>query len=208
MKVVTWMPGNDALPDSDHAPKLRAEIDRAFQDLKDAKCMIVDIRGNSGGQDWLCSYFASHFVKGPFPFYVIRNRRGDRFANEERVPADFGAFPGLRFDGPVYILIDNCSFSASDTFAFAMHGHIPDRVKLIGRPSQAGVGGPANVGTLRHTGLGVTVSTCKAFDHTGKHLLEGKPLAIDFPVNWSRADVIEDRDPDIAKALEVISKGN
>jgi hypothetical protein len=103
-------------------------LQQAFEELKDAKCMIIDVRGNGGGSDWLCSYFASHFIQGPFPLYVIRNRRGDYFENPKRIPASYRAFEGKRFERPVYVLVDNCSFSATDTFLFALHSHIPERV--------------------------------------------------------------------------------
>lgn len=117
---------------------------------------------------------------------------------------NYEAYKGRRFAGQVYVLVDEHCFSASDTFLNLIKTHLPDRAFLIGRPNAAGIGGPTHVGVLKQTGVSVTLSHCKAFDSQGAKLLEGAPVEIDYPVEWTRQDIIESRDPDLEKALALI----
>ena len=156
--------------------------------------------------DWLAAYFASHCIPGTFPFYILQFRTAANvWSNTACLPTVcMWPFVGDKYQGQVYLLADSLSSSASCTFLNIMKAHLPDRAKLIGRPCDACIGGKATVGRLPNSGLDVVVSTCKAFGLQGKILLEGNPPAVDFPVEWTRADILENRDPDLEKALELI----
>jgi C-terminal processing protease CtpA/Prc len=210
VQIHSWAPeAMDA--ESDKAQRYREEIDRALSELADSRALILDVRGNPGGYDWLSTYFASHFIEPPFPVYVLRYRsENNGFTNSELMPAISGgnylAYKGSRLQQKLYVLVDERCFSATDTFLHVVSAHIKNRIALIGRPSAAGIGGPNEVGILKNIDFSVYLSQCKAFDSRGQELLEGRPETIEYPVQWARADVIADRDPDFERALELIAQ--
>jgi hypothetical protein len=214
LRIKTWAPtGGDAAPSNSSTPfnpKHRAQLDAALARVKEADDLVLDLRGNAGGYDQLCAWFASSFVPAPMQTYVLRYRNSDvapgtdGFGNSERKPATYETRLGSKTKSRLWVLVDSGSFSATDTLLNILTRNIPERVTLIGRPSSGGIGGPASIGQLRNTGASITVSTCKAFAVSGE-LLEGHPAKVDFPVQWTRADIADGRDPDLAKALELIT---
>jgi C-terminal processing protease CtpA/Prc len=208
IKVQSWSP-EIVGADSEAASRLRTDIDRAIDKYMSASAIVVDIRGNRGGYDWLCTYFASHFIKAPFPVYALRYRLNDQgFGNVNLEPTlsgvTYAAYKGECFAGQIYVLVDENCFSASDVFLSVVKAQLPDRATLIGRPNAGGVGGPNLMGTLKHTGAAVTLSRCKAFHCNGSKLLEGTSAEIDYLVEWTRQDILKSRDPDLEKALALI----
>jgi C-terminal processing protease CtpA/Prc len=196
--------------------KYCAEIDAAIAPLRGVRDIIIDVRGNGGGSDVLCTYLASYFLANrPVHPYVLRYRPEnptvpgvgpDGFLNPEAHPATYDGFPGEPWASRVWVLVDEACFSATDTFLHLLTSQLPpSRIRTIGRPSQGGIGGPAAVGQLRNTRAAVTVSTCKALSLKGE-LLEGNPARIDIPVRWTRADVLSQRDPDLEAVRDSIDQ--
>ena len=214
LKIRTWAPMDEASPPIHSGPyleKFRTELDTAMATLKDANDLVMDLRGNGGGLDALCAWLASYFVPDPMSIYVLRYRQmdgtssGDGFGNVERKPASYDRQPGPVRSTRLWVLVDGGSFSATDTFLNILTRNIPERVSLIGRPSNGGIGGPKSVGTLRNTMAALTVSTCKAYS-VGGELLEGAPAKIDHPIQWTRAAIEAGLDPDLEAALKLIAK--
>jgi hypothetical protein len=129
----------------------------------------------------------------------------DGFGNPKCAPAEYPSISGRPWKACLWLLVDEGCFSATDTFLDLLTSQLPsERIRTIGRPSQGGIGGPADVGKLPNTGAALTASTCRAYSLDG-HLLEGHPARIDVPVKWTRADVLAGRDPDLETALKLIA---
>jgi C-terminal processing protease CtpA/Prc len=213
MKVSTWWPPTHSGPmDEDRLAKHRTEIDAAMAQVKTAAELVLDLRGNAGGSDPLCTYLASYFVPDPMKTYVLRYRipsgkplpaGSDGFENAERKAANYPRQPGAVLNTRLWVIMDEGCFSATDTLLNVFTRNIPDRVVTIGRANGAGIGGPNLIGTLRNSGLPVTCSTCKVYSAEGD-LLEGHPIQVDHPVQWTRDDIIVGKDADLEAAMKLI----
>lgn len=213
MKVSTWWPATHSGPmNEDRLAIHRTEIDQAVAEVKGAAHLVLDLRNNPGGSDALCTYLASYFVPDPMKTYVLRYRTApekpipeghDGFENAERTEAKYPRQSGPVLNTRIWVLMDEGCFSATDTLLNVLTRNIPDRVVTIGRPNGAGIGGPNLVGTLRNSGLPVTCSTCKAYSTDGD-LLEGHPVQVNHPVQWTRADIVSGKDADLEAALKLI----
>ncbi len=216
LRISTWSPVDGDLTFSNSGPyiqKFCSQLDAVMAKLQKTEDLVLDLRGNGGGSDALCTWLASYFVSHPLKIYVLRYRqmegliRGDGFQNPEHKATHYPQRSGQVVPARLWVLVDSGCFSATDTFLNILTRNIPDRVKIIGRNSNGGIGGPQMVGILRNTRAALTVSTCKAYAVSGE-LLEGKPVKVDVPVQWTRDDIINGRDPDLEAALTLIRKAN
>jgi carboxyl-terminal processing protease len=176
-----------------------------------ARALVVDLRGNDGGTDWLGIALAEQLLPGRFLYFRLQTRyspeaaavmpgipagpgwgpAGDQhYGNEGRAPA---------FGGRVVLLIDEDVFSTADNFAAAVADQHPDRV-VVGRPTHGGSGAPRKLVTLLHSGAEITLTTMKVWRASGA-LIEGRGTQPDVLVRPTRADVLAGRDPDIEAAL-------
>jgi carboxyl-terminal processing protease len=112
-----------------------AAVDPLFQkavdDFRGADGIIIDLRGNPGGLAAMLMGISGHFIDQRKPLGVMKTRENElRFnVNPRRVNAS-----GQRvapFAGPVAILVDGLSGSASECFAGGMQSL--DRVRVFGQ---------------------------------------------------------------------------
>lgn len=106
-------------------------FDKALNEFRDADGIILDLRGNIGGVAGMVMGVAGHFLNEPVVLGTLKMRDNQmRFpANPRRVNA-----AGQRvepFTGPVAILLDEISVSASELFAGSMQEL--GRARLFGR---------------------------------------------------------------------------
>lgn len=116
----------------------RADFDVAMQALSGASSMILDVRGNCGGDPQTLLHFSSYFFSEPTHLTSTEMRGAPM---RERWTHD--NIPGPRFaESPLIILTDRYSFSAAESFAFGM--------KVSGRAMTAGetTGGGGHFGNI------------------------------------------------------------
>ncbi|WP_100641467.1 carboxy terminal-processing peptidase [Alteromonas facilis] len=103
---------------------LHEDVEREITELleQDVKAMIVDLRGNGGGSLPEAIMLSGLFIdKGP----VVQIRYG-----EGRVKVDKDTDGKVFYDGPLTVLVDRYSASASEIFAAAMQDY--NRALIIG----------------------------------------------------------------------------
>lgn len=209
--------------DDDAAPL----IDSAMSELKDTAGLIIDLRDNSGG-NLSALRLASYFIPEPRMVVALLTRTYLNRLGSAPEQLDVGQLPRVSgayttegiisamktngggaafysektpysYPGKVVVLVNSETGSAGEGFAWMMKGL--RSVTLVGG-STAGVllgGEPFNLpGSWT-----LTVPTHASWGPDGKRYVD-RSVNPDVEVTWTRADLCEQRDPDIARALEIL----
>jgi hypothetical protein len=196
------------------------------------KTLIIDLRNNGGGADELGKQLLSYLLDKPFKYYddLVINAlefrcTRDRFwqtADEmERRPD--GKYRMIKhpnwgrqeisqpsFAGKVYILINGGSFST--TAEFLSHVRFHNRATFIGQESGGGYyGNTSGQGinlTLPNTKLSVRIPLVSYYLAVGGYEAPAAPRGVlpDHPISYSIEELLEEKDKELAKALELARK--
>lgn len=162
------------------------DVRRLMQQLKQEKIdgLIIDLRGNGGGSLQEANELTGLFIdKGPT--VVVRNNRGRAEKQED---------PDLEqlYDGPMIVMIDRLSASASEIFAGAMQDY--GRALVVGSQSY-GKGTVQSIQPLNHGQLKLTLA--KFYRVSGQSTQNrGVIPDIVFPSLYDGRDIGEDTLPD------------
>jgi hypothetical protein len=199
-------------------------IDQVFSEACNANGLILDLRGNSGGNDGIASYIAQHLVEGEFLYYTLQFRLAPEWNSMEgqmgwtekvdhKVTVAAPPHGGLVipkdpkisvFTGKMAVLVDGDCSSATAILLACLRHYRPD-IKLIGRTVVGTLGGGNLAAILDRTKARFCLSGCRGWGPEGD-LIEGRVFSPDIPVRWSTADLIRNVDPDIDAALECLSR--
>ena len=177
-----------------------AAVDAPFQKAIDrhrtADGIIVDLRGNPGGLAGMIMGIAGHFVGERTPIGVMKTRDNElKFTvNPRIVSAD-----GQRvepYSGPVAILVDSLTGSASECFAGGMQSL--KRVRVFGETSM-GAALPSQFEKLPNGD--VFIHATGDFVTGDGTRLEGRGVIPERPVPLTRADLLAGRDAPLEAAL-------
>jgi carboxyl-terminal processing protease len=177
-------------------PPVIRQVDAAVDAYRAFDGIVVDLRGNRGGAGGMVLGIAGHFLAervslGDFRYrtntlHMRANPRLVSQANERVAP----------FAGPVAVLIDETSASASEVFAGGMQAI--GRVRVFGATSLGGVL-PAVADRLPNGD--VLYHAIADFATPDGTVLEGRGVLPDEPVRPTRADLLAGRDPVLDAAL-------
>lgn len=176
------------------------QVDSAVDAYRALDGMVLDLRRNSGGVAAMVGGVAGHFTARPDTL-GINQMRASRLlfiANPRTATAD-----GRRvapFAGPVAILLDELSGSASEVFAAGMHAI--GRVRIFGATS---IGGVLPASWDRLPNGDVLYHAIGEFVTAKGERLEGRGVVPDEPVTVTRADLLAGRDPVLNAAMRWIT---
>ncbi|MDA2926958.1 S41 family peptidase [Acidobacteria bacterium AH-259-G07] len=202
------------------------DIDRAISDFRGCERLIIDLRGNSGGGIGglrLMSYLTPHKV--PVGYSLSRRRASSGYKKEKlpqfgRIPSSKWVLPWLvlkyalrdksivvvteglgpqPFHGRVLILVNQHSASASEIIAaFAAENKL---AKIVGTRT------PGRLVASRRFklpyGYFLILPVGMYLTWRGEKI-EGKGVRPDFPVDLSYEALLEGRDNQLEKAMEVV----
>lgn len=146
------------------------EIEAIFENIKDKKALILDMRFNTGGDPSLATKFASYFADQAVYTGFERFKVGpasDDFADSEVTLQPTTS--DNKFLKPVALLTDRFVYSASTTFLYSVRPI--GRFTTIGQRSGGGSGSVAD-GYLAN-GWKWSLSTSEFIDDLGRHLDDG-----------------------------------
>ena len=98
-----------------------AAVDELLDEFKNAKGLVIDVRGNGGGDDLVGKVIADRFSDRKRHYMTTRIKRGD--AHDDFYPPMYWyAEPGgpRQFTKPIVLLTHRFSVSAADNFTLAM----------------------------------------------------------------------------------------
>jgi hypothetical protein len=184
--------------------KLRDDV-RAVQqvlaDLRECKALILDVRGNGGGDENLAKEIAAWFVDGERVYaghrFVDANAEGGFGPVQQRTLTGNTA-PEQRFQGRVAVLAGPVNLSSCEAFLLMMKQC--ERALLVGARSGGSSGNPQPV--QLGEGVVLMVPSWQALRPDGT-CFEGEGIAPDVEVA-ATAEQLKSRDPVLAKAMELL----
>jgi len=207
--------------------QFRQKLDEAFAQFVTARGLVIDIRGNPGGNDDMGMYLARSLVDKDFVYYSLEAHTsvailaqlpslligGGDLALRSTLPEArrgnpistklAGATPPQTYSGPVVLLTDSHCFSAADCFACAIQDM--KRAKIVGSPTSGGAGAPRPAVQLPRTGLRIWICTMRVGRSSGNGFIEGTGAAVDVAVLPTLTDLRSNRDPALEAGLRLLN---
>lgn len=179
---------------------LARHIDKAVDEFRQMDGIVIDLRGNRGGVGAMVSGVAGHFLDEPISLGTLKTRQTslEMRANPRRVSTQRRRV--TPFDGPVAILIDEVSGSASEMFAGGMQSI--GRVRVFGTTS---IGGVLPAAMDRLPNGDVLYHAFGDFVTPDGVRLEGRGVMPDQPVPLSLNGLLEGSDAPLEAAIAWIA---
>jgi len=168
------------------------ELKTILESYSDKDALVLDLRSNPGGLLTNAIYIADFFLKGGGIVSTV-----DRHGYKETVYAS----DRVLSDKPLVVLIDGGSASASEILSGALKDH--QRAILVGKTS-FGKGLVQEINPLSDgAGLNVTTQRYLTPNDTDIHK---KGISPDYDVEVKEEDIAAKKDPQLAKALDVLKQ--
>lgn len=170
--------------------------------------IIIDVRGNQGGDLGDLNFFVGHFIDIPLHFGYTQTKSGNgRLDYTPWIKAFVNPEPdGKKIDFPIVILAD--MYTASLAEAVLMAFKVFPKCIFIGETTW-GATGPLvgtdvyNAGQFKIDGfLNVTTASCK-FKYLDGNIYEGIGFAPDITVPYDENSIINGRDSQLEKAIGI-----
>ncbi len=174
-------------------PQLKQRIHEALLAMSDAPGIIIDLRGNGGGADLIGLEMAAHLFARPTVFNVMRTRQGIKNISVKPEAKIYG--------GPVVILVDEGSGSASEQFAAPM--------QELGRAVVVGVHteGADLDADLKRLPTGAILLYAFSECRTPKGVvIEGRGVTPNVEVKLTRAALLAGDDPQLQAAIREVQR--
>jgi carboxyl-terminal processing protease len=173
---------------SQFIPALNKKIGEAFASMSDAPGVIVDLRGNGGGDDSVAVNLAGQLFDKPTQLMITRTRKGDIDYYRARPSKN----PYL---GPVVVLVDAESGSASEQLTAGLQES--GRAYVIGTRTE----GDDMDADLEKLPTGAYLVYAAGQPRTPKGVVvEGRGVIPDLEVNLTRAGLLAGHDAQLEAA--------
>lgn len=195
-------------------------LSQSFDELKKlgVKNLILDLRGNGGGDDNYGATLVSYFADKPFRYFdniqVTDTYDGYGRISEEGGVRYMNSHKGLdewkpqknRFSGKLIVLTNGFSFSTCADIAAVLHHN--KWATFVGEETGGGydgnTSGSTQTITLPNSRIQVRVPMWMYTTANVGHQFPGRGVIPDFPIQYSLEDLLNDRDPVMRRALELI----
>ena len=180
-----------------------SQFQQAMDELRHADGIVIDLRGNPGGLAAMLMGISGHFVSDRQSLGVMKTRDSEfRFVANPRLVSAAGERVEP-FAGPVAILIDSMSGSASECFAGGMQSI--GRARVFGQTSM-GQALPALFDRLPNGD--VLIHAYGDFVTAAGTRLEGRGVIPDETVPLTREDLLAGHDRPMEAALAWIDRSS
>jgi len=188
-------------------PPMAGEVRQALERLRDVPGLILDLRGNGGGDLSETARIAGYFLSRKTLIARIVTRTGKPPAalmGLVHVPDEFsaGRQGGEVYSGPVAVLVNEGTGSGAELFAAAMQEN--SRATIVGRQTCGCVLGILHQRKLKG-GAELDVSEVGFSTARGRRL-EGVGITPDKPVPLTLADLRARRDAALEAAVRLVGR--
>lgn len=174
---------------NDRLAEFKKFIDKSFAKIDEEKIanVILDLRGNGGGDPFAAVYLLQHLTNKPFKYYKDGSTRFYKKLERDISPSD------MNFKGDIYTLVDGRTFSTT--------GHLLSIMKVlnistfIGKESGATYSCNANTTelTLNNTSISAYIAR-NTYQTIANELPLEQGIMPDFKVEQNLDDLIENYD--------------
>ena len=172
----------------------------AIDELRDTQGIVIDVRGNIGGMAGMIMGFSGHFLNDRIPLGTLKTRSATmRFVANPRLVTTAGQRV-QPFAGPVAILTDPVSISASEIFAGGLQAI--GRARVFGQAT-TGQALPALFDALPNGD--VLEHAMGDFLTPNGARVEGRGVVPDEVIPLTRADLLAGRDAALMAAMKWIA---
>jgi len=182
----------------DRVEYFRDFMDRSFRDIKDKDIanLILDLRGNDGGDPFCAVILYSYLEKEPAPYFAEPYGKYAELAKPVPVAED-------RFTGRLFTLLDGRCGSTNGHFSALLKYH---RIgKIVGTPSGATYKCNAGKNTevaLDKTAIILTLGR-STYAAAVKGMDKAQPIMPDYPVRETYRDFLDGKDVYLEAALRL-----
>jgi carboxyl-terminal processing protease len=177
------------------------DVQKAVDDFRHAEGIVIDLRGNPGGLAAMLMGISGHFLRERVALGTMTTREAQlRFVANPRLVNAAGQ-PVAPYDGPLAILVDALSGSASECFAGGMQAL--GRARIFGQTTM-GQALPSAFDRLPNGD--VLIHAYADFVTASGVRLEGRGVVPDEAIPLARADLLAGRDATLEAALEWVDR--
>ena len=164
LRIRGWMP----------TPEWLGKLHAAFADLEECPRLIVELRGNIGGQLIAALRFRDWFLIEETVLGSVRFSMGDGRLGEAEPMVGSPTATGPRWHKPVRFLVDRQTYSAPEEAILGL-GDLP-HVEIVGEPTGGGSGRPRTVRLAPD--VAASISTALTYNTRGRWM-EGAGVVVD-----------------------------
>lgn len=192
VRVKSWSTFSDF--DFENKSKL---LEEKMNIIRDSDSVIIDVRGNDGGNSNLSQVIAKYFIDKSIKYCkIFRRIPGNNKLSEENLEIKHG---DVFLDKRLVVITDNKCFSSNEMFILMLKD--TGRATTIGQKTGGGSGNPKHFNIkLGNKEYLLRVSTWRMFRNNGKPL-EGIGIEPDIEV-LKEGD--ENKDAELEKAIEYL----
>lgn len=183
----------------------------AFNDLQQKKVsrLLIDVRGNGGGDDINGALLYSYLTQKPFSYFATLQSTTQTFRKKTDHPGLESQQPSLgNYRGRVYFLIDGLSFSTTADFCAIAKSN--GRGTFIGEETGGGYAGNNSGEMFRailpHTAINIAIPKIRYSNAVTKNKYPNRGVLPDYPIRPSVEEVLQRKDIALPYALRLLRK--
>jgi hypothetical protein len=178
-----------------------SEFDFVLRALAGVRALVIDIRGNGGGNESNGAAIASRLVRETRTYQITRFRNGPRHSDFTAEVSKRLRPSGSRFDGPVALLTNRYNGSAAEDFIMMMR--VIPTVFTVGDTTKGNASNPLH----RELPNGWLMTVPQSIQMTlDRFIVEGRGLAPAFPIMLDPGDASRGIDTILAFAIEELRR--